>query len=428
MTLSKVASKTKQRRAIGIVRVSEVGNREGESFTSPDTQRERIEAACERDRMKLLRVEDERDVSGGTPLAKRAGLRSAVEAVEAGEADVIVAAYFDRLVRSLRVQAELTERVEAAGGSVLALDTGKVSNGSAGEWLSSTLLGAFAEYQRRTTAERTGDAQRRALMRGAVPYRHIPPGYRRGEDGRLIVDEAEAKAVVRAFEMRVNGASIREIREHLARHGIARTAHGVETLLCSRVVLGELHFGELQNREAHPAIVERGVWERVQKLRKDPPPWSRSDRLLARLGILRCASCGTRMTIACQTFAGKRYPHYRCDSTDCRQRVSIAAEKVEDLIISEARCQLAKLGEAKASIKTERLQAQDQRDKAANAIDHFIAMLTPDQMNRHGKAKLDQLQAAFDKAEANLQKLTAADEIGISGKAAVEDRVTVDYN
>jgi DNA invertase Pin-like site-specific DNA recombinase len=70
-------------------------------------------------------------VSGGTPLDKRDGLRRAVEAVEALEADVIVAAYFDRLVRSLRVQDDLVSRVEAAGGQVLAVDVGRVTNGSA---------------------------------------------------------------------------------------------------------------------------------------------------------------------------------------------------------------------------------------------------------------------------------------------------------
>src|SRR2546430_2734637 len=105
-----------QRRAIGIIRVSQVKGRDGESFVSPDEQRGRIEAACERDKLRLLRVVDELDVSGGTDLENRTGLREAIEAVEAGEAAVIVAAYFDRLVRSLRVQAELVQRVERAGG------------------------------------------------------------------------------------------------------------------------------------------------------------------------------------------------------------------------------------------------------------------------------------------------------------------------
>src|SRR4051812_7979126 len=103
------------RRAIGVVRVSHVGGREGDSFASPGEQRDRIKAICERDGLTLLRVIEELDVSGGTPLEERHGLREAIEAVEAGEADVIVAAYFDRLVRSLRVQGELVTRVEKAG-------------------------------------------------------------------------------------------------------------------------------------------------------------------------------------------------------------------------------------------------------------------------------------------------------------------------
>src|SRR4051794_25943828 len=134
------------RRAIGIVRVSQVNGREGEF--SPSEQRDRIVAACERDGITLLETVDERDVSGGTPLAKRDGLRGAVEAIEAQAADVLVVAYFDRLVRSLSVQDEVVSRVEAAGGRVLALDFGEVTNSSAAQWLSGTMIGAVSEYYR----------------------------------------------------------------------------------------------------------------------------------------------------------------------------------------------------------------------------------------------------------------------------------------
>src|SRR3954447_23559634 len=114
------------RRAIGLVRVSQVNGREGESFASPGERQDRIVAACARDGLELVETVDELDVSGGKPLEDRAGLRGAVEAVEVGRADVIVAAYFDRLVRSLRVQDDLVSRVEKAGGQVLALDVGRV--------------------------------------------------------------------------------------------------------------------------------------------------------------------------------------------------------------------------------------------------------------------------------------------------------------
>lgn len=136
------------------------------------------------------RLIDELDVSGGTPLEKRAGLRAAVEAIEAGRAEVLVAASFDRLVRSLRVQDEVVSRVERAGGQVLALDTGAITNGTAGQWLSGTLLSAVAEDQRRMSMERSRSAQPRAIARGVVPWPNIPLGYRRRADGVLKPDPA----------------------------------------------------------------------------------------------------------------------------------------------------------------------------------------------------------------------------------------------
>ena len=230
------------RRAVGVVRISRVGDRDGERFVSPSEQTERIRSIAERDGLELVETIEELDVSGGTPLAKRAGLRRAVEMVEAGQADVVVVAFFDRLVRSLAVQAEVVERIEKAGGAILAVDVGEVRADTAGQWLSSTMLGLVAEYARRQTSERTADAKRCAVMRGVPPFPNIPPGYKRLADGQLIPDKY-ASAVTEAFRLRAEGAPVMQVREHLARHGVERSFHGVQALLRSRIPLGELHFG-----------------------------------------------------------------------------------------------------------------------------------------------------------------------------------------
>ena len=115
-----------------VVRVSEKGDREDEHFHSPEVQ---IEAARRwaRDRGERLAASPfpEIDVSGRLPLSKRPGLLAAIEMIEAGRADQLVVAYFDRLVCSLKVQLEVIERVERAGGEIFALDHGKLTNGTA---------------------------------------------------------------------------------------------------------------------------------------------------------------------------------------------------------------------------------------------------------------------------------------------------------
>lgn len=318
---------------MGVVRVSRLGD----DAVSPDDQRERIDSLCARDGITLVDVFEELDVSGGAAFEKRPGLRRGVEMVEAGAVDVVIVAYFDRLVRSLQVQAEVVDRVEQAGGRILAVDVGQVANGSAGQWLSGTLLGAVSEYARRVTAERTADARRRAVERGVPPFPNVPPGYRRLKDGTLAPHAKQRKVVAEAFRLRANGATVMEVREHLRRHGIERTFHGTQALLRSRIVLGELRFGEIVNTSSHPAIVDAHVWQKVQRMRSTRGRRAKSDRLLARLGVLRCGSCDARMVIGSTDQNGKRHYMYRCPPIgDCPRRVTISADIAERVVWDEA--------------------------------------------------------------------------------------------
>jgi site-specific DNA recombinase len=68
-------------------------------------------------------------------------------------------------------------------------------------------------------------------------------------------------------------------------------------MLASRVYLGEIHFGTLVNLRAHPAIVDADLWRRVQRAKVSRGRRAKSDRLLARLGVLRCGTCGARMVV-----------------------------------------------------------------------------------------------------------------------------------
>ena len=404
MSITATASGT--RRAIGIVRVSQTNGREGDSFASPGEQADRIRSACDRDGFALVELIEELDVSGGTALERRAGLRRAVEAVEAGDADIVVASYFDRLVRSLRVQDELVSRVEAAGGQVLALDTGRVTNGSAGQWLSGTMLGAVAEYARRTAAERSGEAQARAVARGVLPYPNVPPGYERDADGILEADPATAPAVAAAFELRAAGAPIWEVRAHLAAHGIERSSHGVQSLLASRVVLGEIHFGKLVNLTAHEAIVSSETWQAVQRLKAPRGRRPQSERLLARLGVLRCATCDSRMVTGVQTQNGRSYGFYRCASVreDCSKRVTIGADMVEKLVTDEVRRVLSD-AEGRASAGRSASVAAAELERAQADLEAAFRAFAGFEDEAAARDRLAELRLARDAAQERVERL-----------------------
>ena len=95
----------------------------------------------------------------------------------------------------------------------------------------------------------------------------MPPGYQRKAGGALESHPQEAEAVAQAFRLRAGGATIMDVRDHLRAHGIDRTFHGVQALLGSRIVLGEIRFGSIFNAAAQTAIVDVATWTKVQQMR-----------------------------------------------------------------------------------------------------------------------------------------------------------------
>ncbi len=389
------------------MRVSQTKGREGERFVSPEEQRQRIEAVCVRDGLSLIAVHEELDVSGGKELSKRPGLSAAVAAIEAGEADVVAAAYFDRLFRSLPTQAEVIERVENAGGQVLAVDVGQVTNDSAGQWLSGTMMGAVSEYFRRSIKERSAEGQARAVARGATPWARVSIGYIRKDDGTLEPDPKTAPIAKRAFEMRAEGASMTQIRTMLKSHGIDRSHRGVQVMLASRVYLGEIHFGKLVNLHAHEPIIDRALFGRVQRMVIPRGPQPGSERLLARLGVLRCGSCGARLG-SMKLPKQNDYPIYRCPSTsDCDHHVTISATIAEDVVTSAVRAALAD-AEGRASMAESAREAGNAAELAQADLDAALRSFGGAGLESEPAAveRLTELRQARDNAQAR------ADEIG----------------
>ena len=420
-------SSKKPKRAIGIVRVSQTKGREGETFHSPKTQRERIEEECQRQGFELLTIGEELDVKGGADLAKRPHLLAAVEAVERGEAEVVITAYLDRLVRSVAIQNEVVTRVEKAKGQVFTFDHGQITHGTAAQWLSSTLTGAMNEYFNRIIAEKSAEAQRRAVARGVVPYPNLGAGYLLRDDGKLEPHPTEAPLVAQGFEMRADGATVAAVRAFWKANGIVKSYHGTTTILRSRLVLGEIHFGDLQNLEAHEPIVSRELWERVQAVSLPRGRKPKSDRLLARLGVLVCGTCGGRMVVGMQKQHGRNYAFYRCGHVreDCDRRVTISAEIAERVITEKVHAVLSD-AEGRASADQGIRDAEAAVERTQAELDQAIRTLAGFEDESAARERLASLRQARDDAQARLDEFGGVGAaVSING-ASDWERLTLD--
>ena len=407
-------------RAVGIIRVSKVAGREGDSFASPSVQRGRIEAICETNGWELVDVLEELDVSGGKSLAKRPGLSIALQLIEARKAEIVVAAYFDRLFRSLSTQGEVVDRVERAGGQVYAVDMGGVSNATAGQWLTGTLIGAISEYYRRQTGEKLREAAVRAATRGVYAGK-IPLGYVKGDDGRLEVDPELGPVVTDLFARRTEGASLRELCEILREHGVERWPGPVSKMLRSRIYLGEVTYGETVTTGAHPALVSSEVWRRAQ-LQHGTAGRKPSDvRLLNRTGVLRCSGCGRTLVLASSNGMGAA-PRYRCLSSGsrsfCPSPVTINAAVAEDAVAEATRARVAGIkGRGNAGADGKARQAALRA--AQEALDGTLATFQAAGLTAEPGAveRLSEMRRLRDEAQAEVDRYSDTADVVITADA-----------
>jgi len=259
-----------------------------------------------------------------------------------------------------------------SGGEIFALDHGKLTNGTAAQRLSTNKLGVSILCR---DHGREGDGGAGAGGgTGVYPHPRIPVGYVRGEDGVLVVKPAAAKVVVQAFKRRDRGALLVEIQAWLAANGIERALSGVAWMLRSRMYLGEIHFGELHNTHAHEAIItDRGLFERVQRRTGSRGRQAKSERLLARLGVLRCGTCASRMVINSDSGS------YRCGDTSanrCRQRAAVKADRIEQMVLDAVRAYSATANPPPRASRKRQIRAADEAIERASAeLDDTIRQL-----------------------------------------------------
>ncbi len=390
----------KTERVFGIIRVSEQGDREDERLHSPANQLDAVRKECDSSGLTLIGYDPEINVSGGLPLEQRPALHTAVLAIEEGRADVIMAPALDRLVRNRRVQDEVRDRVQRAGGRLVTLDLGEITNGTPEHDFATGIVGDANELMRKQISAKTKRGHARAISLG----RNIgptPPGYVVGEDRRLALDPPRDAAVREAFEMRAAGATFQAISAHLADHGIDRHPPAVRKMLANRVYRGEVHHGKLQNLTAHDPIVDRDLFERVQRQTLPGGRQARSDHLLARQGILRCGTCGSKMSLG-HTMDG--WAFYRCGGYGCKRKMSIGATIVEDWTAGVVKRERADL-RARASADDHyrhavemRDECQGKLDKLGRLYDQFSEAVLVEKMTE-AAAERDRWQTELDRLE-----------------------------
>jgi DNA invertase Pin-like site-specific DNA recombinase len=191
--------------AVGYVRVST--DEQGNSGLGLESQRRALKEEAQRRGWSFAAIHE--DVASGKSGSGRSGLQAALDAVNAGDADVLVAVRVDRLSRSLRDLIELMDRSVQGGWSLTTLDLRVDTTTPHGKAMA-RMAGVFAELERDLIAERTKAALAVKKEQGVKLGRPV----------------TMAKDVRRRIErMRTRGLGWTAIAERLNKEGVP-TAQG----------------------------------------------------------------------------------------------------------------------------------------------------------------------------------------------------------
>jgi site-specific DNA recombinase len=280
------------------IRVSQTRGREGDSFLSPDQQRQRIEQWSDAYGHEIVWHEPELDQSGGK--MSRPIFDQVMARIEGGQTQGVVVAKSDRFARSLVGALSALQRIEDAGAHFASVADSFDTSTPTGRLVMRVMF-SFAEFELDRIKEQWSDAVSDAVVSRGIQPTIAPFGYRKDEDRRFIPDPNEAPFVREIFRRRIAGQTWASIARWLNDEGVKPrqsfqwTGATVKQLTRREVYAGVASKGKHRNENAHEALVSRADLLMVREVfakAGDAP--SETRHVLN--GIMRCAGCSRLMS------------------------------------------------------------------------------------------------------------------------------------
>lgn len=395
----------------------------------------------------------------GTSTRRREGFQTMIADALAGRIDLVVTKSVSRFARNTVDSLTTVRALKEAGVEVFFEKENIWTFDSKGELLI-TIMSSLAQEESRSISENVTWGHRKRFADGKVmvPYSSLL-GFKKGEDGGLVVDQAQAKVVRRIYSGYLSGHSMARIARELTGDGIPTprgkrtwTTTTIRSILTNEKYKGDallqkkfttdfltkktkVNEGEVPQYYVtgnHQAIIDPSVWEEVQtEMTRRKHPSVRTDHPFA--AHIRCGQCGGWFGRKTWHSTSKYARHiWRCNNkyegnkTGCTTPhvyeaqieeafVAALADKLQQLPVGDAM-----LATVDAALDTETLRAELAAldEQAEGLIARMNTLVT---QGAHAAMNPDQYDADYKALEDKYQKIDAE---RTKAAVAIEDRET----
>jgi len=262
---------------------------------------------------------EDRAISGKRD--NRPGLQRMLRAADRHEFQVLLAYKSNRISRSMTNALRYEERLEKAGVKVVYCKE-EFGDNATGRFMLRTMMNMNQFY-----SENMAEDIRRGLRDSAQKCKvvsTIPFGYKKGVDGRYVLDVEAAKVVEEIFRRFLAGESYVDIADELNRRGI-QTKQGKKwkknsfhSILENERYTGTYIYDDIRIEDGMPRIIERSVFEMAKKklgTYKTIRARKHDDNDYLLTGKLFCGyCCGAMVGYSGTSHTGEKYYYYACQT------------------------------------------------------------------------------------------------------------------
>lgn len=294
-------------------------------------------------------INEFKDVLSGKN-ADRPGLEDLKNYILEFKVDLVVVWRYDRLARNLTDLAEFLEFCTNLDIKVISITEplSQEDNSFAMNTFQISVLGAWAEYQRKVIKENQHIGFQQKYNEGHILSSQVPYGYRL-VDGILIIEESEAEIVKIIFNQYSEGFGYSKIADSLNSNGLFnRDNKRWVVARLSAILRNDFYTGQItskygtKNTHDKP-LISKTLFENVQSIRESKQV---SNEWVTRRYILRkkiiCPYCGCVCTPQHTVNNDKIYYYYRCakatsDGTNHCKGINLNAIDIEQEAIRRIR-------------------------------------------------------------------------------------------
>lgn len=383
---------------------------------------------------------------------KRPGITRILERIENRELAGVIVYKLDRLTRSRRDLDDLLPLFDRHGAALISVSE-KLDTSSAMGRFFIALLGAIAQWERETIAERVTFGIRHRKAQGGFVGGRPPAGLRaEGEKGRrvLVRDGERAEAVAEVWPRILAGESLRQVGDFLTERKVPTiasrwTSKGVLDVARNARYIGILVDQGMFDAAGAVLSARHAPGKSVSPGRSMTKQQTHAMRAWPLSGIARCGQCGsTLLGTHGRNASGEAFPYLRCGGRARKGRQfcgakDLPAEVWEHLVVQtlveavqkrdDLLARVAAVGQelsARAAPMSAELAALTmERDAMRQKLDNLVAMAADGGpaargLSRYiaeGQERIEEVQLRMATIEGSLAGVT----LSADGAAALVD-------